>query len=470
MKTSQWVGALGVMILVIFGVTFIRNYVGTGAKEDDSNSDIEQPDLPVLHFPFKVYPYPARTGMPVGSYDLEYRKPGHQDFWFANQFDKPVRLGLVAQSCKCQGIVVFVMPEGEVAHPPLSEPSPLFAAPLGVVGRAALSAFVEKQSDTRNLEAKTETSVELKQDDPTSEVEVPSHRVGWVRMNWTGEKPGKQVLLAKLWMHHPGSGLEVQLERRAEFLDAVQVASNERVGTLRPGDLPRRVDVFVWSSTRKSFHVTKAEPYRPKALPASSDAFLVGEPVPLTQHQCELAQETQQAIGKEGRVLSAYRIPVTLQELAPDGKTAFESGNFRRLVEILTDASDKPLAVTFSGVVLGDVRLNGVDDGGDVTFGTFPRDSEPSPRVVFAHSETPGVGLEIVKDRLPEYLQARLTEDSTGGLGKTWKLEIRVLPGAYGPFPRDDDPTYRDSAVYVRTTGSSPQLVRVGVRGVAADR
>ena len=79
--------------------------------------------------------------------------------------------------------------------------------------------------------------------------------------------------------------------------------------------------------------------------------------------------------------------------------------------------------------------------------------------------------LELDRARVPEFVQAALSEETaTGGLGKAWKLQLTILPVAYGPFPRDDDPAYGDSAVYIRTSGPSAQSVRVGIRGDAVDR
>jgi hypothetical protein len=467
MKTSRWVGALAALVLVIFFVTFFLNFVGPTSSSDSKGTDPTQEDLPLLTFLARSYPYIAQNGMPVGRYEQEHRKAGYQDYWFLNLNDVPIRMGAIAKTCKCQGVDVYVLPERMNARPQLAEPVPLFALPLGILGRAALLSFVETRAESHDLEEKAQKFVALNPEDPKAEMEIPPRRAGWVRMKWTGEKAGPMNLMVKLWMHYPNSGIEVTLERKVNFVEPVQISGTERLGVLRPSDLPKGYFFYIWSSTRKSFNITKAEAVRPKTLSAAEDAFVVGQPIPLTDLETDVVED---AVHK-ARMLSCYRVPLTLQKLAPDGKTPFDQGNFRRQVEVFTDAMEKPLTLTFNGMVVGDIQINGVDDAGGVAFGSFPKDSSPERKVVYFRTDSPDVKLELVKERVPEFLDATFTDESVAGeRNKAWKLEVRVAPGVYGTFPRDDDPAYRDSAIYLRTVGPSPQHIRVGVRGDAVDR
>ena len=80
----------------------------------------------------------------------------------------------------------------------------------------------------------------------------------------------------------------------------------------------------------------------------------------------------------------------------------------------------------------------------------------------------------LEKDRLPKYLEARLpAKPNVSGSGsghQTWRLEVRVRPGeARGQFPRQEDPAYADSAVYVQIVGKTPRSIRVPVSGTAND-
>lgn len=469
MKMSQRIGLLTALVLVVFVLTYFLNYIQSPPATDQAAQSGEEADLATLNFPIRSYPYMTVNRWYVSQLELEHRKPGHQDYWFVNENDEKVRMGPISKSCKCQAIEVYVLPEGYKPRFPGPGPVRVAGAGVGPVGLRGLAAAAEDRESTRDLQGQAETVVELKPEDPNGEVTVPPRRAGWVRMKWTGEKAGRMILTAKLWMHHLNSGLTVDLERGAWFVDPARVTepADRAVGVLKPEDLPRQLSFVVWSSTRNSFNVTKAEPVRPAGLPPSADAFEVGRPIAMTPDDCVRAEAEMPG---QGRVRCGYRVPVTLRKLAPDGKTPFELGNFRRRVEVVTDVFDKPLSVAFTGVVQSDVQISGVDDGGGVPFGTFRRDSSPT-RTVTIRSDAPGLQMELDRSRVPEYLEAKLTDESApGGLGKTWKLDLRVKPTAFGPFPRDDDPAYRDSAVYVRSVGPTPQVIRVSVRGDAVDQ
>src|SRR5579871_690880 len=106
MKTSQWIAALVALMVVVFLVTFFTNFVGKSSSVDEDVSATE--DLPTLTFFERTYPY--RGAFDNG--EQEHRRPGHQDYWFVNNNDEPVRVGAVSKSCKCQGVEVYVLPEG----------------------------------------------------------------------------------------------------------------------------------------------------------------------------------------------------------------------------------------------------------------------------------------------------------------------------------------------------------------------
>jgi hypothetical protein len=466
MKTSQWIAALAALVIVIFLSTFAINYVGPSQNASSTSSAATEPEPASVTFPIKEYPYITRTGAIVGRLEMEYKKAGHQDYWFANENDEPVKLGAISKSCKCQGVEVFVLPEGYQARPLMSIPVPVVALAVGPLGRRAMTILSEQRESTEDLEAKAKV-VTLNPDDPRADATVPPHCTGWVRMKWTGEKPGAQRLTVRLWMGHPGSGLEVQLERKSNFLESVMLAETEkRVGNLKPDDLPKQFSFYVLSPTRESFHLTKVQAVRPPTMPAESDAFEVGEPVALTADQCWALTREQ----KKWIVLSAYRIPVTLRKVAPDGKTPFDVGRFRRRVEITTDASDKPLLMTFSGSIPSDLQISGVDEAGGVGFGTFRR-AAGAERQVILRTAKPDLKLELDKKRIPEYVEATLEKDaSTDGGTHAWYLRQKIASNVYGSFPRDDDPAYQDSAIYLRAIGATTtQSIRLEIRGDAVD-
>jgi hypothetical protein len=107
-----------------------------------------------------------------------------------------------------------------------------------------------------------------------------------------------------------------------------------------------------------------------------------------------------------------------------------------------------------------------------IAFGSFPHSRGTGFQRVTLESDTPGVELKLEEGRLPKYLEARLSKPSVSASSehRTWKLEVRVKPGAArGQFPRQEDRAYADSAVYVQIAGKTPRSLRIPVTGTAND-
>jgi hypothetical protein len=467
MTTSKWVGALAVMMIVIFGLTFVLNYTSSGTQSDGGSESDATANLATLDFQRKTeFPYMTEGKVPMGTFELEFRKPGHQDYPFINNNDEAVRVGAIAKSCKCQGVEIYVLPYGERVRPSFPAPHPICSVAMGSLGWSALQSYIDAYDASNEQDAQSEHVFVLNSDDATAVAEVPPHREGWVRMKWTGEKFGKMNLTAKLWLNHKDSGLDVDFSRLSNFVEPVILIGNDAaIGNVKVKELPRTVYFYVWSWTRRSFNITKKSVIHPAGQVGSADAFEIGEAVPLTASQCAAASSSPYT-----RVWSGYRIPVTLKKAASDGSLC-EVGNFRRRVEIATDASDKPLTMTFGGVVSGEMRISNVDDSGGINFGSFRRDNLPPSRSVFIQSPTADLKLEVDEKRTPEYLRASLSKQPTvTEQFSSWKLEVKVLPSVYGQFPREEDAAYRDGAIYVHTVGNGPrQTIRIAVRGDAGN-
>src|SRR5262245_21369806 len=110
MKSSQWIGAVVVLALVVFGITFFGNYSTT---QDSSTSEIKKQtggdkDIKVteLDFPDKLFPQDTPTG-PV-PLPYEVHKQGIHDFWF-EETKEPVTVGLNRKTCKCTTVELFVL-------------------------------------------------------------------------------------------------------------------------------------------------------------------------------------------------------------------------------------------------------------------------------------------------------------------------------------------------------------------------
>jgi hypothetical protein len=239
------------------------------------------------------------------------------------------------------------------------------------------------------------------------------------------------------------------------------------VGTVLARDLPAKGEILCWSGTRKLLKV-KAKSGNAHG-PAASDPFVVGEPVPLTaEEKAALAQTARMR-----RVLCAYRIPITLRAVSEDGKMPFELGPFRRWVVLTASDEDEidPVRTVVSGRIEGDVTVGNPTDAGAIAFGVFER-QRGARRTVVLQSSVPGLKLELDPDhKVPEYLKVKLDKAREGPAGsRTWDLRVEVVPGgARGVFPRDDDPTYRDSALYLKTVEKTPRTIRIPVTGTAND-
>jgi hypothetical protein len=84
-----------------------------------------------------------------------------------------------------------------------------------------------------------------------------------------------------------------------------------------------------------------------------------------------------------------------------------------------------------------------------------------------------GLKLEIDREHTSKFLEVKLEGPQSFPTGRqSWKLNVRVPPGkVHGSFPRQDDPLYRDSAVYVKMIdGQQTRSLRIPVQGEATDR
>jgi hypothetical protein len=473
MKTSQWVVALVVLAVLVFAVTLLKSYVGSPGGPEPARSgaaaDAAGPkgdDLPQLKFGITKYP-PGD-----GSQDLEYRRPGYHDFLFRNDSPVDVRVGVAGKNCKCSSLELFYLPREESARPRATldtartvggcAPGALGTGPLAgaLAGTLFFPTTVEASIPWVELIARKTPLVP----DAREGVAVPAGAVGWVRMSWTGDKAGAQLMKADVWMTDPA--LRQPLEVWGVFGDPLRLDRNPYIleGEVSTRGLPLTMYVYCWSPTRDQVGL-RAEVVRPAGLGPESDPFAVQEFRPLTPD--ELLAVRNAVVGP---VLCGYRLVVVLHKTGPDGKTPCELGTFRREVRLVPDGGIDPLSVAFTGALAGDVTVGSPEDAGRVRFGSFGAGSRRTRSVVL-RSSVPKMRLELEKGRVPDYVEAELLGPDENPLGRTWELRVTVLPDRVsGRFPRDD-PAYRDSAIYLRAYGGeeAPQTIRVPVEGDARE-
>jgi hypothetical protein len=458
MKQSQLTIAVVLLAAMVFVVTFAMNYLGGGSAPKQV-----EPDRPRLELLFANKEFPPRDKNPMASLEREDKSTGHQDYWFCNLNDKPVKVGLSGKNCKCTNVEAFVLPAAASAR--------LVPDPKAVENDAALAKLVAPAAGKSDVEAQ---AAKVALDKESDHAEVPPGGVGWVRLNYKGEKPGQQMVSAAMWMDVMRHSTPAMLLLHLTFYEPLRAQQTLSFGTLRDDELAKGVTRFVlcFSSTRPSLKV-EATAARSKG-DAASDPLVVGKPEALNaQERAELEEAIKRPGGDMGepaggRVTCAYKVPVTLHAVSPDGKTPIDLGPFRRRVLISSpEVEGEPKSVVLQGRVRGLIEVGSDDEGGELNFLSFPRSAGRTQKLPL-YSETPGVKLEVDPSRMPEFLKASLKQ--TEGRS-AWTLHVQVLPGkASGPFPRKD-PLYEDSAVYLTATapGKPPRSLRIGVYGTAAE-
>jgi hypothetical protein len=178
MKQAHWIGAAVVLAVMVFGITFAMNYLGGGGLR---RTDQLPPNQRLLSFEYRV-------AMPL---EWERKVPGQYDFWFTNDEDEPITIGLDHKTCRCASVQAFVLPEKR--RPQLLAVAGAFEGLLaqGLVLQGAVLAAGSYEALERGLDGK-----ELLQQDEDVSATVPARAVGWVRLKWSGEQAGPQRLNA----------------------------------------------------------------------------------------------------------------------------------------------------------------------------------------------------------------------------------------------------------------------------------
>jgi hypothetical protein len=469
MKQSQWVLAAGVLAVMVFGLTFAVNYLGSNDPAGGAATSGENKSLLELTFPVgKAVPAEAGLGARL---EHEEGTPGQQDFWFENRNTEPVTMGLVKTNCRCTSVEAFVLPVERadaarklIAH----EGGGTWFDSSAVFFQPALALFQEGL-----------TGSELKQQ--VASIDVPAGAIGWVRLKWSGEKTGnKSSLEANLWMGDANKGKLATLSVALIFHDALRYkldpdeAMDFQDEALAKGMATRTI--YCWSSTRPKFRLEVTPGGNP------SGPFEIGAVQPLDADAREnLAKanwanaSTRDVYG--GSVLCGYKVTIKLKSTSADGKVPFPLGSYYLGVLLSSpDIEGHSKQVVLVGKVTGWVEVVN-NDRYVIDFDTFKR-SVGKHLTIRLDSDHKDLDLKFVRERTPGFLAATVTLERKGSEDepKRWRLEARVLPGkASGPFPRREDPAYADSAVYLRAEKGSKggkketKIIRIVVKGVASE-
>jgi hypothetical protein len=464
MKESQWVAAALVLAALVFIVVFATQYLGTPAHRTTDTPIVK----PELTFPDRSLPYvPGPDGEPLPApQEYEEKARAVQDFFFINANEEPVKVGLDRTSCQCSAVEVYLLPgPGAVWMGKLA--AGLLA--MGQAGPVAASASyavhlgraVESAANAAELRSKAESA------------EVPAGAAGWVRLRFNSDKPGPKGITATLWFNST-DGKIATLRTAAMFHEPIRARSSLNLDTLSRDDLEKGVEreLFVWSSTRESFSVTVEVAGGP-----ASDGMQAGKPTRLSREELRALDEANLASppgeGPTGRARSAWRIPLLVKAVGPDGKTPFEIGRFRRRIIIRCPEVEGPSGtqvVEVGGRVQGLIEV-GAEDSGQLALGPFRRVDGKTAMLPLSTSE-PDIKLSLDRARSASFLRVTLPEAPDVGGGRlSWLVKVEVPPEtASGQFPRLGDPQYEDSALYFRVEAKGKAYtVRVPISGTATE-
>ena len=446
MKSAQTVVFLVILVVMVFAVTFASMYVRQTPTNPKANKGDGGPSG--LRLTFRRDSYPMKLGPrddpklaeePLRS---EFGVLAHFDFWFTNDNDQEVRVGLKKKNCTCSEVKLFLAPDGwrRQAAAQVGQRHELMAdlvLPTVVAAGADSSAWL----DLMNKEG----------------VVIPPGAAGFVRLSWEGRRgPAPvqgQALTAELWTQTPG-GVPTVLRVGVLEVDPVHVDTKGlSLETLGAGDASTAT-MHCWSSTRLDFDF--------EIRPGRDNPLIVCSKERLTEAEiAELAAvENERAVQQKRPprpVLSGWRIQVTANERSKDGKRRLDEGPFvypLTLVPARMRVEHPEVAV--HGRVRGDVML---ESGDSIRLGEFKVRNGTS-REVKLTSERRELGLKVHSH--PRFMKVSLEKEGAGA----WRLTVTIEPNKVsGSFPRADNEVYRDSAIYLQIEGTGGRRMRIPVSG-----
>ncbi len=452
MRKVQWTGAVIVLAVLVFALTFAMNF--TPSKRTPPPAPAKAVEITRLWFVNEV----AGKDVPIPPTEVSHN--GSWDYWFDNRNPATVQVGLAEKRPPCclENIELFQLQDYKRAE--------LVAENVGRLARLGSSgalATVTSGVAGELLVQKNVEGVDLKED---KGVAVPSRSLGWIRVNWNARNAETLSYEVNLWVDsrvNPSRPLAGKLL----VVQPVMIrAEGTAVGVLGDQELPKKIPVYFYSTTRDHLDlkiVVDHDRYRP-----SSDPFQVSAPERLTWAQLLERDETKAAAD----LPCVYRVWVTLGHLSPDKSTPFDLGVFERSFTV--SCAGEPgteQTVTVNGKVEGEVTLGSTN--GIAQFGPF-RASTGTRLTYTLESDVPGLELQVDQSRMPPFLETpKLLKKEGTANHQVWNLVLRIPPErANGRFPDPKVESLRDSAVYVKTiypkgSGKVSRMIRIPLEGVA---
>jgi hypothetical protein len=432
LKPAQWIGALGVLVVMVFLITFAVTYTGcSSGPQNDSGPSLQ------LTFSETVYPKetpndPKATMPPI---IMEaHQDGGYYDFPFQNPNDQTVKVGLASKGCTCSSVDLFLAPEGweERGNAVNLRAAGLLGCQgtISTLDSLTAAALCTHALDERRKLSDSVHGTALDPTEPNKTAEVPAGARGWVRLGWKGKPAGAapENLTATLWTGQPGKP-SVTLRVRVHFREPLFVPVDQFVNNVvHVSGLEGKI--ICVSPTRETLNL-KTTLLGPYGENSGADPVILGTP-----HRVRL-------LAGYGAV-SVYEIPVTVRPTSQDVR---DCGPFLRYVKI---------EETTTGVTQGPIAVGG-DVAGELTVSPSRIEfGNSSSGTIEIRTTTQNLNLEVDRERTSDFLECNLGSPTAAAGGVTsWKLEVKLKGTVSGNFPDASDPRLRDSAVYLRPANRS---------------
>ncbi|MGL6074977.1 MAG: hypothetical protein ACRC8S_12525 [Fimbriiglobus sp.] len=429
MRNNLFIGlAVGMLLLVVFGVTIISQYTGAPVENDQKNSNAVMITGPALSFATTEMKFdPAAQ---EGDWHKRYFQALYEvndqlqrvNFWFKNPHPLPVTVTVRGRSCtSCTSASIVVIPADQLSKFLAPSAAHSTFTPFGLPDLATPLHYLALQNQ---FQWQT-----LDFDRPEASVTIPAatdpNNPTWgvfqmiVKLSGMGDKNLKAAIGMNIG--------NLPTETLAFTTIVAGVAEFEihprkiEIGEFSESSTSRNYDILVWSATREF-----AELPAPSTNINIKDAFVeLGTPVPLTDAERQALFLDRLSANTLTRVKAAYRFPVTVHRKAKENAVSLDIGPFERQVGFAS--SNHSTALTITANVTGVVALV---DGSVIDLGEFNTKAgiEKSVNIV---SDRGDLELNVANDELfPKYLKATLSAPRIENTRKYWTLKVSIAPEA----------------------------------------
>jgi hypothetical protein len=369
--------------------------------------------------------------------EFELGKGGRYDYQFSNSSSGDVELGLSQISCTCSfvAVCVFRSTEDQTAY----------------------------KSQNGNSETLNWTTLEV-DGDMRKKVVIPAQVSGVLRIAWKGAKTEPELLRlnVKVWSR-AGHGQDTRVKDLVVLANYVRPVKffPEKVefGTLGPKD-QRKAGFVCWSATRDI-----------DVKPAGEDKLIEVETMKLSPQQCQTLQKEMRAHNEMTRVLSAYKVTVTLFE--ENGGQQLDLGLFLKPIPLAITADGDSLDVpgpVLRANVLGDVTLGPEEQGERIDFNIFSAKTGKTKKVTLFSPKEAKLSF-VGCDPVLLDLDAELKKVKTVGEKAQWQMEVTAKPNRDpGLLPENGVLVLRCDLPATAATPATKRLVRIHVIGTAERR